>query len=105
MVYLFPVSAAKQVLKNFRRQFIDCVDANAIVHELKYEDIIKSGDLTTIHVHTTDSKEKNRILHERLVDVCNEASLIKVCEIMIDAGGNPRMRQLGIEMKSTLEGR
>ena len=105
MVHLFPVSAAKQVLENFCPQFIDCVDADAIVHELKYEDIIKSGDLTTIHVHTTDSKEKNRILHERLVDVCNEEEMIKVCEIMMDADGNPKMRKLGMEMKSALEGR
>ena len=100
----FLVCAAQQVLKDFRSRFIDTVDANAIVYDLKHERIVDDGDLTTI-TRIPGSKEQNKNLHERLLKTCDEEDLRKVCEMMINVLGNPRMRRLGEEMKDMLEGK
>ena len=105
MAYIFPVSAAKQVLENFRTRFIDTVNADAIVHELKHKDIIEDGDLSLIYIKTPGSTQKNNLLHDCLLKQCNEKSLMVVCEVMIAVRGNPKMKSLGNDMKSALEGK
>lgn len=102
MAYIFPVSAAGQVLGDFRTRFIDTVDADAIVYELKDKGIIDDGDLTTIR-RTPGSSQKNSILHDCLLQKCDEDALMVVCEVMVAVKGNPKMKRLGNEMKSVLE--
>ena len=104
MAYLYPVSAAEQVLGNFRTLFINSVDANAIVYELKNKDIIDDGDLTTI-TRTPGAKEKNEYLHEHLKNTCDEDALMEVCEVIINVKGNRKMKSFGKRMKSALEGK
>ena len=102
MAYIFPVSAAGQVLGDFRTLFINTVDADAIVYELKNKDIIGDGDLTTI-TRTPGSTQKNSILHDCLLHKCDKDALMEICEVMIAVKGNPKMKRLGEEMKSALE--
>ena len=104
MAYIFPISAAEQVLGDFRTRFINSVDADAIVYELKNKGIIGDGDLTTI-TKTPGTKEKNEYLHERLKCTCEEEDLMEVCEVIINVKGNPRMKRFGEKMKSALEGK
>ena len=76
------------------------MDANAIIHELKHESIISSGDVNTI-MKNPDETQQNEYLHARLLKTCNEDALKKVCKI-IDAKGNPNMKALGNEMMKML---
>ena len=103
-LWLFPFHAAQQVLSHFRSWFIDAVDANAIVHELVHQDIIMNGDSTTI-MRNPDAGQQNQYLHACLLQKCDEEALKDVCEIIIAVKGNRRMRGLGKEMKSLLEGK
>ena len=104
IVYIFPVSAAEQVLKEFQTPFVNTVDANAIVYKLKNKDIIDGGDLTTI-TRTPGAKEKNEYLHECLRNKCDEEALMEVCEVIMNVEGNRKMKSLGKKMKSALEGK
>ena len=104
VLHLFPVCAAKQVLDHFRDRFIDTVDANAIVHELKHQKIIYDGDWNTIMTNR-DRTQQNQYLHGRLLQTCDQNALGKVCKIIIDVQGNPRMNGLGNEMKDMLGGK
>ena len=103
-LWLFPFCAAQHVLGHFRSWFIDAVDANAIVQELVYQDIIGSGDSTTIRGNP-DGPQQNQYLHACLLRTCDEEALKDVCEIIIAVKGNRRIRGLGKEMKSMLEGK
>ena len=104
MVYIFPVCAAEQVLRDFRTSFLITVDANAIVYELKNKGIIDSGDLKTI-TRTPGAQEQNQYLHECLKNKCDEDALMVVCEVIINVRGYPKMKRLGKKMKSALEGK
>ena len=101
---LFPVCAAEQVLGHFRAQFIDTVDTNAIVHEVVRQSIISNGDWNTI-TKTSDRTQQDQYLHGRLLQTCDQDALGKVCKIIIDVQGNPRMNSLGNEMKDMLGGK
>ena len=101
MAYIFPVSAAGQVLGDFRTPFIDTVDADAIVYELKNKGIIDGGDLITIT--RTPGSTQNSILHDCLLRKCDKDALMEVFAVMIAVKGNPKMKRLGEEMKSALE--
>ena len=78
------------------------MDANAIVHDLKYDGIIDGGDLTNI-TKTPGGREQNAILHDCLLQKCTEEALMKVCKIIVDQD-HPRMKELGEQMKSKLDG-
>ena len=104
VLQLFPVCAAKQVLGHFRARFIDTVDASAIVHEVVHQSIISNGDWNTI-TKNPDRTQQNQYLHGRLLETCDEDALRKVCKIIIDVQGNPRMNSLGNEMKNMLGGK
>ena len=80
------------------------MDAHAIVHDLKLQDIIGDGDLTTI-TRNPDPRQQNQMLHVCLLKKCTEDALRKMCGIIIAVQGNPRMKALGEEMKSMLEGK
>ena len=94
----------EQVLDHFRDQFIRDVDANDIVSELKHKEVIADGDEREIS-QKHDRTQQNRILHERLRQKCTKEALMTVCEVIIAVRGNPRMKELGVEMKGMLEGK
>ena len=77
------------------------MDADAIIYELRHQDIISNGDLTRIR--KTDSlTQKNQDLHKCLKDKCTNDALLRVCGILIDYKGSAKMNALGRGMKQRL---
>ena len=96
-----PFYAAKQVLSDYRDQFIADMDAQTVVWELLYKDIIPRGVQERIS-RTDEPKQKNEILHNWLQRTCTKNALMEVCEIIVAVRGHPRMRELGETMKRRL---
>ena len=92
---------AEQVLYDFRQRFITDVDADAITLELEEQGIISDGEQMRIR-KTDGRKQKNRDLHKCLKNNCTKEALVKVCDVLIDYKGNPKMNALGQEMKRNL---
>ena len=97
-------SAVEQVLDKFRDQFIRDLNADAIVYGLKDKNIIADGTVEAIRQESSQ-KLKNEILHDHLVRTCTERALKKVCDIIMAVQGNPKMAELGEDMKSMLAGK
>ena len=93
---------AEQVLYAFRQRFIEEVDADAIVMNLRYYNILGDGQQKRI-TQTDDGRQKNQFLHNFLLRSCTKETMLKVCDEMINTPGNPKMNQRGKEMKSALE--
>ena len=93
--------AAKQVLGDFRDQFIADMDANTVVWELLYKDIIPRGVQERIS-RTDEPKQQNEILHNCLQRTCTKEALMEVCDIIVSVRGHPKMRELGEAMKRRL---
>ena len=93
---------AEQVLDAFRQRFIEEVDADAIVMNLKYYGILGAGQQKRI-TQTDDRRQKNQFLHDFLFRSCTKEAMLKVCGEMINTPGNPKMNQLGKELRSALE--
>ena len=54
---------------------------------------------------TNSAREQNELLLLWLKKSSTKESLLKVCNVMIAIQGNPRMKQFGVDLKGTLEGR
>ena len=78
------------------------MDADAIVMNLEYHNILGDGQQKRI-TQTDDGRQKNQFLHNFLFRSCTKEAMLKVCDEMINTPGNPKMNQLGKEMKSALE--
>ena len=78
------------------------MDADAIVMNLKYSGIIGDGQQKII-TRTDDGRQKNQFLHDFLLGSCTKEAMLTVCDEMINAPGNPKMKQVGKELKSALE--
>ena len=96
------IYTAEQVLVAFRQRFIEEVDADAIVMNLKYYNILGDGQQKRI-TQTDGGRQKNQFLHDFLLGSCTKEAMLKVCDEMINTQGNPKMNKLGKEMKSALE--
>ena len=79
------------------------MDTVNIVYDLEDEEIICDGDVATIR-EWKDVRPQNQCLHKLLVRKCTKEALMAVCDIMIRYKGNPKMNQLGKDMKRKLEG-
>ena len=99
---VFPFHEAVQVLDDFRDQFIEEVDANAVVLELLHNKIIDRGDERRITM-TLDPTQQNQFLHLILKEKCTEGAFETVCDIITAVKGNPKMKALGESMKRRLE--
>ena len=95
--------AAAEVLDHFRDRFIKDTASSAIMYELKYKDVIASGDVEMIE-RNTDVTQQNQYLHECLKKKCTKEALMEVCNVMIDVRGNPKMNALGEDMRRRLKG-
>ena len=95
-----PFCVAQQVLDEFRDQFIQDMDSNAIVLDLLHYDIITEGDQRTITM-TMDRTQQNKFLHLYLRK-CTEDAFHRVCDIISGVKGNPKMSVLGTAMKQRL---
>ena len=102
MPHVFPFLVAPQVLDLFRDQFIDKMDAEAVIMELLHKGIIDRGDLRTI-TRNPNPRQQNEYLHLCLKDKCTEGSFKTVCDVISSVQGNPKMKALGEAMKRSLE--
>ena len=102
--HFFPFCAVESVLKDFRELFIECMDANVVTYDLKEAGVISAGDINDIE-KTTEPKQQNQILYDRLLQKCTGETLMTVCDKIVAVGGNPRMKKLGIVMQSKLSGK
>ena len=80
------------------------MDAIAIVYDLQYKGIIDDGDLVKI-TKPADPTVQNQILYKCLEKKCTDEALMTVCDKIIAAPGNPKMKALGKDMKGMLGGK
>ena len=99
---VFPFHEAVQVLDLFRDQFIEEVDANAVIWELCHRGIISEGDKNKL-TQFDEPRQCNQFLHRTLVQKCTEEAFEIVCDIITAVDGNPKMKALGESMKRRLE--
>ena len=97
-----PFHEAVQILDLFREQFIEEMDADAVVLELLHNNIIDRGDERRITM-TVDPTQQNQFLHFILKEKCTEEAFETVCDIITAVKGNPKMKALGESMKRRLE--
>ena len=102
VLWLFPFCEAQQVLDEFRDQFIQDMDSNAVVLDLLHCNVIDRGDQKTIS-RTEDPTQQNKFLHFCLKEKCTEEAFRLVCDIISEVKGNPRMSALGTTMRRRLE--
>ena len=95
---VFPFHEAVQVLDLFREQFIEEMDANAVVLELLHNNIIGRGDERRIAM-ILDPAQQNQFLHMILKEKCTEDAFETVCDIITAVKGNPKMKALGESLK------
>ena len=100
---LFSFYTAKEVLEDFHDQFIEVVDADAIVHQFEYKKVINDATKTNITQHP-GRDQKNGFLYGYLIKYCTETRLLVACEEMIAVKGNAKMNRLGEQMKEKLKG-
>ena len=93
----------QQVIDNFHGRFIDEMDTTSVVHSLYHKDIISNAVLQQVTA-TSDWRNQNEILYTHLKRTCTKDSLITTCHKIIAVTGNPRMKALGEDMLSMLEG-
>lgn len=98
-----PFHAVEQILDPLRDRFIHEVDASFISYDLLHNGIISEGDLRTIQRHD-DPSQQNRYLHSILLRKCTSASLMAFCDVLIAVKGAPKMKNLGMDMKTMLDG-
>ena len=70
--------------------------------ELEHQGIISDGVRKEVRM-TMSGREQNELLHLHLRKSCTKEALLKVCNVLIDIKGHPRMQQFGKELKSELE--
>ena len=99
---VFPFHEAVQVLNLFRDQFIEKMDANAVVWELLHRGCISEGDKNKL-IQFDEPRQCNQFLHWTLVQKCTEEAFETVCDIITTVKGNPKMKALGESMKRRLE--
>ena len=96
MMLLF--HAVEHLLDHYWDRFRKEVDANAIVFELEYRDIISDGDRITIST-TQGMTLQNEHLLSYLKKSCDKEALMEVCDVIVAVKGNRRMKALGKEMQ------
>ena len=94
----------EQVVDELRPRFIEEIDSNLIVFNLKHLGIISDGDLKTIN-QNNDTTWQNQFLFDHMKSKCDEDALMKFCDEVISVKGNPRMKALGEDMKRMLKGK
>ena len=86
----------------YRDRFISEMDANTIIDEFLYKNIIPEGVQQRIS-KTDGPKQQNEILHAYLVRTCTDEALMRACGIIAAVPGNPKMATLVKDMQRSLE--
>ena len=101
VLWFFAFCEAQQVLDEFRDEFIQKMDSNAVVMDLLHYNIISETDQRTITMNM-DPTQQNKFLHFYLRK-CTEDAFHLVCDIISEVKGNPEMSILGTTMRRRLE--
>ena len=103
MPRFFHLATSEQVLGTFCKRFIDDMDATSVVYSLLLQGIVSDSVLQEVKT-ASGRMSQNEFLHAHLKRTCTRASLKITCHKIIAVPGNPRMRALGKDMLSMLEG-
>ena len=93
----------EQVLDNISDRFINEMDTMSVVHSLYDERIISNGVFQQV-ITDSDWRRQNAILFAHLKRAYTKDSLMTTCHKIIAVPGNPRMKALGEDILSMLEG-
>ena len=78
------------------------MEADVVASDLRESGIIPQGCQEQIS-RAYGRKQRNEILHDRLVTNCTRGALICACDVFIAEEGYPKMNALGEAMKKKLE--
>ena len=78
------------------------MEADVVASDLRFHDIIPQGCHEQIS-RTVGRIQRNEILHDRMVTNYSRETLIVACNIFTAKEGYPRMKELGVAMKKSLE--
>ena len=99
---IFSFHAAEDILNEFRDRFITEMDASTVALDLFHSGIIPDGVQERI-VKADGQTQRNSTLHECLLRTCTNDALMRACDIITSVQGNPKMSDLGKDMKKRLE--
>ena len=71
------------------------------MYALKRKEIIGAAEVTTIR-QNNNPQQNSRFLYDHL-SKCDDKSFMEVCDEIIAVKGNPRMKNLGTDMKAMME--
>ena len=77
------------------------MEAKEVIVELVHKDIISSDDERAI-LRNDGQESHNQKLHKCLKSKCTKEALNTVCDIIMAAKGNKKMKALGEDMKRSL---
>ena len=92
----------QRILKEVRREFMECVDARAIAQKARMEEIIPEPVEKQINESNSSDAAKNA-LFEHLHDQAMLEDLRCFCSIMIESKGYKRMQKFGKALLAKLE--
>ena len=93
----------KEILRNVRSDFHECVDAEAISSDLVNSGIIPDKVKGKIE-KADDMRTANGHLYEHLSRQGTESSVMKAIDIMSETEGYPRMNEFGKKWREKIEG-
>lgn len=97
--WIFSFHAAKQILVEFQKQFIDNFNAaKAVVFELNGEGIISDGVRVQI-VQSSSHEQSNKILYDCLQKTSTSEYLGTVCDVAIERGTHVIPKYEGFECR------
>lgn len=100
--HLFHICASSiDVLAHFRDNFLEDMDAKAIVYELHHHGFIRESDMMSI-IRSSSKFDQNCILYEVLKHECDEDAFTEVCNLMCRKRLH-RMESLANKMRMMLE--
>ena len=103
-VVLLPVPIefnVKLFALRYEAQFLSVVNTEEIIDELEKLNLI-SGKLRNKIESVSSREEANRLLLDHICANFNTESLTKLCEVMSEEGGYPKMNDLGRRIRSGL---
>ena len=78
------------------------MEADVVASDLRFHDIVPQGCHKLI-LWTIGRIQRNKILHDQMMTNCTKEVLIVACNIFTAKEDYPRMKELGVAMKKSME--
>ena len=92
----------RRILKEVKREFMECVDARAIVQKARMEKIIPEAvEIKINELKSLDAAKE--VLFEHLHNQVTLEGLRRFCSIMIESEGYQLMQMFGNELQAKLK--